>query len=85
MVRLLAMVLTAFDPRRNPAVACLLRLASQQRDSLVQYAQSYGAMSASGAYYTKNHETMPSKTRPPRLVKAFYKAGGELRLACYWA
>ena len=37
MVRLLAMVLTAFDPRRNPAVGCLLRSASQCFDSLSQH------------------------------------------------
>ena len=75
MVRLLAMVLTAFDPRRNPAVGCLLRsasqcfdslgAASQDHDSLVQYPSSYGARSASDVYYTKNSGTMCAK-RPMR-------------------
>lgn len=45
MVRLLAMVLTAFDPRRNPAVGCLLRSASQCFDSLSQHVDSLGSAS----------------------------------------
>lgn len=100
MVRLLAMVLTAFDPRRNPAVGCLLRSASQCVDSLSQYVDSLGAASQDrdslvqypSSYGARSasdvYYTKNSETMPsnraPIKHKGYYYHKGKLVSAEFW-
>lgn len=56
MEKLLAMILTAYDPRRNPVAGLLLEQASQSWRSLVQLFESEGTRSGpTENYYTTNH------------------------------
>lgn len=62
MEHLLAMILTAIDPRRNPAADLLSRHASQAYELMVQLCQPNDAAPASEAYYTIKQEDAGRET-----------------------
>ena len=62
MGHLLAMILTAYDPRVNPAAGLLKCQASQTCESLVKLLRTADALSAPAEDYTKIRENAHSQT-----------------------
>ena len=62
MEHLLAMILTAFDPRKNPVAGLLACHASQTCKLMVQLHQPKDAIPASEEYYTIKQEDVDRET-----------------------
>jgi hypothetical protein len=75
MVHLLSMVLTAYDPRRNPAARLLRCCASQACESLVQLLQPADASAATAEDYTKKPENMHGQREFGRTYKVLSPSG----------
>jgi hypothetical protein len=75
MEHLLAMILTAFDPRVNPAASLLKCHASQTCGSLVQLLRTADASAATAGDYTKNSENMHRRYDARPLHKALTASG----------
>jgi len=80
MGHLLAMILTAFDPRKNPAAGLLWCHASQMRESLVQLLQPADALSAHAEDYTKKLENMHERYESEQIYRARGPSGRILSL-----
>ena len=79
MGHLLAMILTAFDPRVNPAANLLTCHASHACESLVQLFRTADASAATAEDYTKKPKNMHGQHRLEPTYRAFAASG---RLVC---
>lgn len=78
MVRLLAMILTAYDSRRNPAAGLLWRTVSHAFDSVAKLTEPSPGADASGATadnYTKNYGNMHERYETGPVYRAIDASG----------
>lgn len=79
MEHLLAMILTAFDPRVNPVAGLLRRHASHAYEFLVKLTQPADVLLANAENYTKNHKKMHEDHVTGRVERAISRSG---RIVC---
>ena len=68
MGRLFAMILTAYDPRRNPAAGLLACQASHACELLVQLLRTADATTATAEDYTKKSGTVRNQLAGPEVT-----------------
>ena len=83
MVRLLAMILTAYDPRRNPAAGLLWSAVSNVLDSVAKLTEpslDADASAATAEDYTKKLENMHERYESEQIYRARGPSGRILSL-----